>query len=96
MKKILAICPTRERPEKCAKMLESFNKNKGDNIDLMFSLDLDDPCLADYLDLFEGRQEFFLLERMTITEIFNYVALETMVYHSLSVHHGWGHGHQFS
>jgi len=73
---ILAICPTRQRPEKCARMLESFEETKANKIDLIFCIDTDDPCLSQYLDLFGNEHAFYLLERMTITEIFNKVALE--------------------
>jgi len=76
MKPILAICPTRQRPEKCAKMLKSFNKTKLNKIDLVFCIDMDDPCLSEYLDLFKNKQSFYLLERTTITEIFNKVAFK--------------------
>ena len=61
MKSILAICPTRERVEKCRRMLDSFDKNKTEETDIVFCLDDDDPFFAEYIHLFETKRERYVI-----------------------------------
>jgi len=76
MKPILAICPTRQRVEKCKRMMDSFTETQDGNIDLVFVVDNNDPDLDEYIKLFGQQYPYYILDQMTITEIFNKVALE--------------------
>ena len=74
---ILAICPTRERVDKCRRMLYSFDFASREGADIIFCLDYDDPQLGKYIELFEAekRRYYIYFEKQTITQMFNDVAL---------------------
>ncbi len=82
---ILAICPTRERVKKCGDMLKGFEDNQSGSIDLLFCIDEDDPQLKGYKALLSDDVAYLVQPPMTITEIYNKVAIELLpdyqIYH---------------
>ena len=75
-KKLLVICPTRERPDRAAEMLDSFAKtHSGDSL-LIFVVDRCDSDLWRYKELFKEYAEisrYFIRTQETITKHFNYI-----------------------
>lgn len=68
--KILVICPSRNRPNECLRMVESFNKTAKCS-SLSIALDNDDPSLYEYVDLIGDKASFTVDIRKTTTEIIN-------------------------
>lgn len=71
--KLLAISPTRQRPQQCKRMYESFKETSVQS-DIIFCADLDDPTLKEYEDCL--KDSFTLIhiwERRTTTELYNQV-----------------------
>jgi len=74
---ILTICPSRERPDVCIKMIESF-WNTAKSAKLVIYLDKDDPKRKEYFKIISISEEkrkplprFHINKRMTTTAIFN-------------------------
>ena len=80
-KEILAICPSRERPFKAKRMIDSFNENSYGRIGLLYCLDEDDPMLYTYRIVLNDKCAYIIQPRKTITEIFNGVYREFPPYH---------------
>ena len=57
-------------------MLDSFDKNKTEETDIVFCLDDDDPFFAEYIHLFETKRERYVIyyDKRTITQMFNNIA----------------------
>lgn len=70
MKKLLAVCPTRERPQLAEEMLRSFLLTAKD-ADIIFVLDTDDPQLTDYNFLHKYPCFKFLTFRQNTTQYYN-------------------------
>jgi len=79
-KPILAICPTRERIEKCNRMLNSFEEMRGAFIDIIFCIDEDDPNLKEYEQMFQYRAAYVISRQMNITQLFNRIVNEMPSY----------------
>jgi len=69
-KHICVICPTRGRPKQCLEMVDSFLATSKMSR-LKIYLDMDDPCLYEYLDLVSGKVPCVIDQRKTITQIIN-------------------------
>ena len=77
MNKLLTVCPTKNRPDKCAKMLESFEKTSFSS-DVLFVLDDDERDIVEYIKLFKrykacGNLECLFLKPSNITIQLNQV-----------------------
>lgn len=70
MKKILTICPSRERHDRCQKMYDSF-KNTSTESDLVIYCDADDPQVDKYASSFN--YHLTIGERGSLTQTFNKV-----------------------
>jgi hypothetical protein len=71
MKHLLTICPTWKRPHRLVQMLESFDKTKNEDTDILIYLSADDPLLEDYTPLIHNRRSF-IGPRRYLTEALNY------------------------
>lgn len=69
-KQILVICPTRSRPKQCLEMVNSFLENSKMST-LKLYLDMDDPCLDEYLDLIGKKAGYTFGDRKPVTQIIN-------------------------
>lgn len=67
---ILVICPSRNRPQECGRMIESFNKTSKMS-SLSIALDNDDPLLKEYIDVIKNTASYTIDIRKTTTEIIN-------------------------
>jgi len=71
MHKLLVVCPTRQRTERCKVMYESA-KETALVSDFIFCVDEDDPCIGQYISFFEWNKiDFMISPRKTTTELFN-------------------------
>ena len=75
-KKLLVICPTRQRPQKLGKLLETFKAKTSENTGLLVCLDDDDPNLVEYQKLLGYQTAYIIQPRKNITQIFNHVVNE--------------------
>ena len=74
-KKLLVICPTRERIEKVKEYLQSFEEKTSDETGVLFVIDKDDPTCNQYQSIFEDKWPSIIIEkRRTCIQIYNYVA----------------------
>lgn len=55
MKKLLVICPSRIRPHRVTKMLDSFDRTRSDGTDIVIYTSHDDPTLEGYKSVLNGR-----------------------------------------
>ena len=73
MKRLLVICPTRERPNRLAEMVESFKINTSDQATLVTIVDDDDPLVKEYIDLSKKLQFICRVRpRKTVIEHLNW------------------------
>jgi hypothetical protein len=70
MDRLLCTCPTRGRPEIIKNMLDSFQKTKHTNTDLVIFVDDDDPALSKYMDVLNNTY-YHLGSRMPVAQIHN-------------------------
>jgi hypothetical protein len=71
-RKVVVICPTRNRPERCKEMIESFLATRRGNTSLVCYVSEDDPQLSAYKAMaFGERVSFEFGPRKTIVEVFN-------------------------
>jgi len=75
--KLLTICPSRNRPELCKRMLDSFDKTKSEWSNIIVYVSVDDPQIGKYEDILNGRLHIFG-PRRTLVEVINYVSCEYM------------------
>ena len=76
-KDLLVICPTRERPVMCARMVKSFDEKTSKKADLIFIIDHDDKNLADYNHLFKYSNHFFYVRHQeSVTEAYNKIVVD--------------------
>ena len=74
-KDLLVICPTRERPDACARMIKSFHNKTSEKAELVFIIDHDDYWLNEYMDLFERTGHlYFKREYDSICAMHNVIA----------------------
>lgn len=83
MKKLLVICPSRQRPEKCKEMYDSFMRTSK-MADLRICVDYDDPDLAKYVELFVDNLSIAKVD-LTVTNFINIVWQEFTGYEYYSV-----------
>ena len=69
-KKILTICPTRQRSKVCQRMFDSFLMTSSQS-DIIFVLDDNDPYLQDYGFIFKNPANFVIGSQTSITKVFN-------------------------
>lgn len=71
---LLVVCPTRNRPGRCRKMLDSFFATRSHGTDIALYVDEQDPQIAAYRELAaaEPRAAFEFGPRLTIVEVFNH------------------------
>lgn len=72
MDRLLCTCPTRGRPELLKNMIESFNKTKSENTDLVMYIDADDPKIDEYLHILND-YHYIIGIRMNVAQIHNYL-----------------------
>jgi hypothetical protein len=73
--KLLVICPSRSRPEKLKRMLESFYRTKSEGTEIVIYVSDDDPLLEDYKPILE-KENHVIGPRKTIVEVDNYFSCE--------------------
>jgi len=73
--KLLSICPSRDRPELCKRMLESFDLTKSEGTEILVYVSIDDPQIGKYEDLLNGRLHIFG-PRRNLVQVLNYVSCE--------------------
>lgn len=69
MKKILTVCPTKNRAEICARMVKSFNKTTRFDNDLVLALNIDDEQMSLYQEIKEHKVA--VKANSTVTKIIN-------------------------
>lgn len=67
---ILVICPSRNRPQECGRMIDSFLKTSTMST-LSICLDNDDPKLDEYRDIIGSKVPYTVTPRKTTTQIIN-------------------------
>lgn len=71
-KKLLVICPTRQRAHKCKKMLKSFTAKSSKDSAVLFLVDQDDPELQHYQTLFHDYSCAYTINpRQTYIQLMN-------------------------
>lgn len=70
MKRLLTICPSRNRPDRLQEMLDSFYKTKSDFTDILIYVSNDDPRLEEYKKL---NAPIVYGDRKYIVEVFNHI-----------------------
>jgi hypothetical protein len=68
--KLLVICPSRSRPKLCNEMVDSFLKTQKMST-LKLLLDMDDPCLDEYISLIGSKVPYTIAQRKPVTNIIN-------------------------
>jgi hypothetical protein len=71
--RLLAICPSRNRPKELARMLESFDGTQSGKVELIIYIADDDPCLEDYRLALKNRQ-FIIGPRIPLVQVLNRIA----------------------
>lgn len=72
-KKMLIVCPSRERMEKLKEMVKSFNEKTSPQTALLIMLDNDDPQLEEYKEFLGVKTAYHIGTRKTTTSLFNEV-----------------------
>lgn len=73
--KLLTICPSRDRPELCKRMLDSFDATKTLDSEILVYVSIDDPQIGKYEELLNGRLHIFG-PRRHLVKVLNYVSTE--------------------
>ncbi len=73
--KLLTICPSRNRPELCKRMLDSFDATKSEGTEIIVYVSIDDPQIGKYEEILNGRLHVFEPRRHLI-KVLNYVSCE--------------------
>jgi len=77
MIKLLSICSTREHPERCKEMLESFDKTKSEGTEIVLYVWDKDPKIKRYREVLEGRNVIYGPKRF-MAEVLNYISTEVL------------------
>ncbi len=85
MNRLLVICPTRGRPERCREMYESFVKTSTRETDIIFLLDEDDPCREKYIKLLKEEHSDMLIRSFWET----HKTLTTFINKMFSIYHNY-------
>src|SRR3990167_4920513 len=72
-KRMLVVCPSRERVEKLAEMVKSFNEKTSPSTALIVCLDDDDPKMEEYKHLLSDKVAYHIGKRTTNTNLYNYI-----------------------
>jgi len=76
-KDLLVICPTRERPESCARMIQSFDKKSSNRAQLIFIIDSDDRWFHEYEYMFARTHHSFIVRHQnSICETYNMIVTQ--------------------
>ncbi len=84
-KDLLVICPTKERPQICERMIKSFDKNSSSFAKLFFFIDHDDKYFNEYINLFDSTGHKFCIRGLkSLCEMYNHIVktLNTFQFYS--------------
>ena len=74
---ITIMCPSRERPDRLSDMLDSLERTTTRDIEILVSVDSDDPCLSDYMKLKDRISKLFVCKKgKCVGEQWNIMAKE--------------------